>query len=245
MEKLSKKTLWTIGIVGLLFGAGLYYFVIRKKPAGTAAAPEASTSKTGAGSGSSGGASSGTAAKTTTQPATPAAETPKVELPPVLATILKPTPAPVPISTAIKAEINQSQPVSTPAPVVKTVTPIPAPAPVVAQAPIVLPPSMTPVTPAVVKTVTTPSVPAPAPTPTSMPAGVAKMLRAVEDSTQHKAILRVTPKNLFAVGNTVKVSGSVYNGSFKIWYIYKAHATEDALYIETPFKGTDVGTVTK
>jgi hypothetical protein len=84
-----------------------------------------------------------------------------------------------------------------------------------------------------------------APADTSLPAGTGKVLRAVKDESKGKAILRVSPKGLFKTGDTAKVKGSVYNGSFRVWYVFKSHATEDGVYIDTPYKGDDVGTISK
>jgi LPXTG-motif cell wall-anchored protein len=76
-----------------------------------------------------------------------------------------------------------------------------------------------------------------------LPAGMAQLLRIVKDGSKGKAILRVSPKNLFKVGDTVTVNGSTIKGAYKVWYVYKAHATEDAVYIDTPYVSDDAGTV--
>lgn len=79
----------------------------------------------------------------------------------------------------------------------------------------------------------------------SLSAGTGKVLRVVKDESKGKAILRVSPKGLFKTGDTAKVKGNVYNGSFRVWYVFKSHATEDGVYIDTAYKGDDVGTVSK
>jgi hypothetical protein len=78
-----------------------------------------------------------------------------------------------------------------------------------------------------------------------LPAGTAKINRVIKDDTKGKAIVQVSPKGLFKVGETVNVQGSVYKGRFKIWYIYKTHQVYDNLYIETPYISDDSGIVTK
>lgn len=72
----------------------------------------------------------------------------------------------------------------------------------------------------------------------------AKILRVNPDNTKNKAMIRVKPKNLFKVGDSVKVNGSVYNGTFKVWHVYSAHQTEDAVYLDTPYISDDTGTAT-
>lgn len=84
-----------------------------------------------------------------------------------------------------------------------------------------------------------------APVETSLPANTVKMLRTVEDSTKKQVIARVSPKGVFKVGDYAIVKGNIYDGKFKVWYVYKSHATEDAIYLDTPYKGDDVGIITK
>ena len=76
-----------------------------------------------------------------------------------------------------------------------------------------------------------------------LPTGMVQMLRVVKDESKGQAILRVSPKNKFKVGDAVSVNGATYKGTYKIWYIYKAHATEDALYVDTPYISDDAGTI--
>jgi LPXTG-motif cell wall-anchored protein len=76
-----------------------------------------------------------------------------------------------------------------------------------------------------------------------MPSGMSQMLRVVKDESKGKAIARVSPKNMFKVGDAVSVNGATYKGTYKIWYIYKTHPTEDAIYLDTPYISDDAGTV--
>jgi hypothetical protein len=89
-----------------------------------------------------------------------------------------------------------------------------------------------------------PSVKTSAPTTTTT--GVSgSYSKAVLDESKKKTILHVKPKNLFKVGDSVKVAGNTYKGTYKVWYIYKSNPSLDAVYIETPFVSDDAGTITK
>lgn len=96
-----------------------------------------------------------------------------------------------------------------------------------------------------VSTAAAPVATAAAPVETSLPANTVKMLRTVEDSTKKQVIARVSPKGVFKTGDYAIVKGNIYDGKFKVWYVYKTHATEDAIYLDTPYKGDDVGIITK
>jgi hypothetical protein len=72
-----------------------------------------------------------------------------------------------------------------------------------------------------------------------------KFSKAVKDTVKGKTILHVTPKKAFTTGMKVKVAGKVYNGVFAIYNVYPGNSTLDAIYVDTPFKADDSGTVTK
>ena len=142
------------------------------------------------------------------------------------------------------------------APAAKTeaipLTPKPAPSPV----PDVLittpatPKVVTPVAPVVKPAVTQPTnVMTTAKTVTSpQPIGGAPVMtfsKVEKDGTKGKAIVWVNTKKAFKVGDTIKITGKVYKGSYKVWYIFTGNTTMDAVYIDTPFISTDSGTVTK
>jgi hypothetical protein len=77
-----------------------------------------------------------------------------------------------------------------------------------------------------------------------------KIIQVVKDgtktATKGKAILNISPKNIFQVGDTIKISGSKhYNGAHKIMSIYKGHASRDAVTIDAAYVASDTGTVSK
>jgi cytoskeletal protein RodZ len=188
-----------------------------KAPAATPKAPEAEKATT-----TGVPVSSALAAKLQTPPGTVL----KSQVP------IKTTAAPVIAPTVTKYTAPTTSKIVTPtAPVpVKTT----APAPVKTTAPV---PVKT-TAPAPVKT----TAPAPVTTPTGTGGTFSN---AVLESTRKQTILHVKPKKLFTKGSKIKVTGKLYNGVFNVWNVYTGNATLDAVYIDTPFKGVDTGTVTK
>jgi hypothetical protein len=73
----------------------------------------------------------------------------------------------------------------------------------------------------------------------------AKILQVIKDGSKGKAIIQVSPKGLFKTGDKAKVNGSVYKGTYAVWYVFKTNPAFDNVYIDTPFISSDTGTVTK
>lgn len=236
--KLTKRTWIIIAAVAVVGVAG---FIVWKKR--KAAAMEA-----GEETGEPGEEKAPETAKTGTS-ATPAAE--------------KPTSAGVPVSSAMAeklktqpgAVIKTQVPVKTLAPVTtysapttsRVVTPVAKPvvaAPVKTTAPVAPVRTTAPVA-APVKTTAPVAAPVKTAAPVAAPAGGGTFSNAVLDTTRKQTILHVKPKKLFVKGSKVKVAGKLYNGTFNVWNVYTGNATLDAIYIDTPFKGVDSGTVTK
>ncbi len=46
-------------------------------------------------------------------------------------------------------------------------------------------------------------------------------------------------------GDMVNVASPLYNGKFKVYYLYEGTKGVQNVYIETPFKGTSTGTIAK
>ncbi|MDD4970773.1 MAG: LPXTG cell wall anchor domain-containing protein [Paludibacter sp.] len=85
---------------------------------------------------------------------------------------------------------------------------------------------------------------APATSPATSGTG-GKFTQVVKDTTKSKAILIVKPKGLFKVGDPVKVTGKVYNGTYPVWYVYTKGPDWDNVYLDTPFISDDSGTAVK
>jgi hypothetical protein len=66
-------------------------------------------------------------------------------------------------------------------------------------------------------------------------------------AVQNKAVLVGVVGMALKTGDQVTVVSPVYNGTFKVWYVYQYlnASTSQNIYIDTPFISSTSGTVTK
>lgn len=67
----------------------------------------------------------------------------------------------------------------------------------------------------------------------------------IRDQSKNDAILVVMDKGIYKIGDKIRINSPTYKGTFKIWMVYHKAPGFDNVYIDTPFKGSSKGTISK
>jgi len=65
----------------------------------------------------------------------------------------------------------------------------------------------------------------------------------IKDWSRGKAILKVSDKGSYKIGDTIRVNSPKYDGVYRVWMVFHKCPYYDNVYIETPYRGDDAGTL--